>query len=467
MKQVLAVCLVCVALPAVVYATPYVAPEEAMKMSGSEDQIVLRSVGPHTLSYSYDPLTRYQMCADFITTLQVSDTSAAAYGGMREGEHMLNIIQTDNTSESIWIWSHYYALTGSDDYHDNVDAAWTYCMNYPAYDEEGGDDRVTGYYRVYNCGWALRAEMEYRQVYGDNTYESYADSCASYLCHNFLYLYYPTGMYRRVNGMIEAWAIGNLYEYGVYTGDPVLVTRAADLADSVRAWAETNPNKFHWKEWAMGGGAVMWGVVKSYFQEYPSGLETWVETYAPYLDTEVDSSDYQNAWRAWAALGQNTASEVLASDVYCAYFKHLADTLVLNDGDSDGGIPVTDPEPDDQDQSWVTNYLGFMCMDRLIVTAGLAGRSDTRPAALKVSAAPLPSAGLPTLHLVMDRPGRVVVEVYDVAGRTIASRNVGALGPGFHSIGLTDIGSDVGSGVYFYSLKSGREVAKGKFVVLK
>jgi hypothetical protein len=467
MKQLLLVCLVCLAVPAVVYGTPYIPPEEAMEMSGREDHIVLESVGPRTLDFTYDPLTRYQMGADFIVTMQVSDTSAMAYGGMREGEHMLSVIQTDNTSESIWIWSHYYALTGSDDYHDNVDAAWEYCMNFPAYDEEGGDDRVTGYYRVYNCGWALRAEMEYRQVYGDNTYQAYADSCASYLCHNFLYLYFPVGMYRRVNGMIEAWAIGNLYEYGVFTGDPVLVARAVDLADSVKTWSETNVNKFHWKEWAMGGGAVMWGVVNSYFQEYPSGVETWVETYAPYLDTEVDSSDYQNAWRAWAALGQNTASVVLDSDVYGAYFKHLADTLVANDGDSDGGIPVTDPEPDDQDQSWVTNYLGFMCMDPIIVTAGIAARDPVPAGGLEVSVAPLPSADLPTLLLALARPGRVFVEVYDVTGRTVASRTVGPLGRGAHSIGLADFGKHVGPGVYFYSLRSGTEVARGKCIVLK
>jgi hypothetical protein len=467
MKRLLLVCLVCLAVPAVVYATPYIPPEEGMKATGSEEHVVSKPAGPRTLGFSYDPLTRYEMCADFIVTMQVSDTAMVTYGGMREGEHMLSVIQTDNTSESIWIWSHYYALTGSDNYHDNVDAAWTYCMNFPAYDEEGGDDRVTGYYRVYNCGWALRAEMEYRQVYGDNTYQAYADSCASYLCHNFLWLYFPAGMYRRLNGMVEAWAIGNLYEYGVYTGNPVFVARAVDLADSVKTWAESNPNKFHWKEWAMGGGAVMWGIVKSYFQEYPAGLETWVETYAPYLDTEVDSSDYQNAWRGWAALGQTTASEVLDSDVYGDYFKHLADTLIANDGDNDGGIPVTDPEPDDQDQSWVTNYLGYMCMDRLITTSGTAGRHDVQPSGLKVSVGPVPSADLPQLHFTLDASAHVRVAVYDVTGRMVAGKHMGRLQGGDHSVGFSDVTHEIKPGIYFYNLRSGREVAKGKFIVLK
>ena len=197
MLRISTVALACMLLPVCALATPYIPPEEAMQMTSPEPEFSFARGLPSPFDYVYDPLVRFQMGADFITTLQVSDTSLAAYGGMREGEHMLNVIQTDNTSESIWIWTHYYALTGDDAYHDNIDAAWEYCMNYPAYNEEGDNNQVTGYYRRYNCAWALRAEMEYRQVYGDNTYEAYADSCASYLCHNPLKLRGLVGMARR------------------------------------------------------------------------------------------------------------------------------------------------------------------------------------------------------------------------------------------------------------------------------
>ena len=205
MTRVVAICLGVVLIPCVLSATPYVPPHEGFAVPYKADQPFLRGIPRGFSKYTYDPLDRFGMCADFITTLQVSDTSAIAYGGMREGEHMLTVIQTDNTSESIWIWTHFYRRTSQDDYHDNIDAAWEYCMNYPAYDEEGGSDLVTGYYRVYNCAWALRAEMEYEDVYGDTTYSAYADSCASYLCHNPLMLRYPTGMYRRLNGMVMGW----------------------------------------------------------------------------------------------------------------------------------------------------------------------------------------------------------------------------------------------------------------------
>ena len=207
MLRISALVLACLIVPLYASATPYVPPEEGMKVTATEQEFSFARGAPAPFDYGYDPLVRFQMGADFITTLQVSDTSLAAYGGMREGEHMLNVIQTDNTSESIWIWSHYYALTGNDDYRDNIDAAWEYCMSHPAYNEEGDNSQVTGYYRRYNCAWALRAEMEYRQVYGDNTYSAYADSCASYLCHNPLKLRGLVGMYRRLNGLIMGWAV--------------------------------------------------------------------------------------------------------------------------------------------------------------------------------------------------------------------------------------------------------------------
>jgi hypothetical protein len=469
MKRVLLIGLICCIYPAAAYATPYIPPEEGFKMSSLDEEVVLGAGMPRTQSYEYDPLTRLLMGADFIVTMQVSDTSAMTYGGMREGEHMLDVIQTDNTSESIWIWTHCYSLTGLDEYHENIDAAWEYCMNFPAYDEEGGDNRVTGYYRVYNCSWALRAEMEYSQVYGDASYQAYAESCASYLCHHPMYLNFPSGMYRRVNGMIMGWAVGNLYDYGAYVGNATYMSKAVDYADSVRMWAEGNANKFHWKEWAMDGGVVMWGVVNSYFEDDPTGLETWVETYAPYLDTEVDSSDYQNAWRAWAALGQITAGEVLGSEVYCGYFKHLADTLVLNDGDLDGGIPVTDPESDDRDQSWVTNYLGFMCMDPQIAMAGLASRPGGNAPSLDVSAGPMPSDGLPRLMFNLAEASQVSVTVYDVAGRSVTCRDAGLLGRGFHSVALNEglAGNQVSPGIYFYRLHYGTGVANGKVIVLR
>lgn len=469
MSRFCVVLLVCLALPLGAFATPYVGPEEAMNRSAGDRGIRLGQTLPDLLDYEYDPLVRFGMAADFITTLQVDDTSSAAYGGMREGEHLLSIIQTDNTSESIWMWTHYYSLTGEDTYHENIDAAWEYCMSHPAYNEEGDNSPKTGYYRRYNCAWALRAEMEYRQVYGDTAYAWYGDSCASYLCHNPLILKVPYGMYRKLNGLIMGWAVGNLYEYGTYVGNPVFVSKAVDMADSLKDWVDANPNKLHWMEWAMEGGAVMWGLVNSYFEDYPTGLEAWVDSVAPFLNTEIDSSQYQNAWRGWAALGQFTAGTVLDSPVYNGYFTHLADTLVLNDGDSDGGIPVIDAEPDDHDQSWVTNYLGYMCMDKMLVISGLA-RGDAVPArGLEVIAGPVPAFDSPLIRFALPAPSDVVIEVFDVRGRSVYAEHLGALESGSHTLSLFGGPGKAppSAGVYFYVLRSGTDVAKGKVVMLR
>ena len=469
MLRICAVMVVCLFISVVALATPYVGPEEAMKITTGDHGVSMGRGLPSTFDYEYDPLARFTNSCLFITTLQVDDTLSASYGGMREGEHLLSIIQTDNTSESIWIWTHYYALTGDDSFHDNVDAAWEYCMNHPAYNEEGDDDPTTGYYRRYNCSWALRAEMEYRRVYGDYTYAAYGDSCASYLCHNPLILKVPYGMYRKLNGLIMGWAVGNLYAYGQDTGNPAFISKAIDMADSLRDWADANPNKLHWMEWAMEGGAVMWGVVNSWFQEYPVGLEDWVENNAPYLDTEIDSSEYQNAWRGWAALGQNTAAEVIDSPLHAAYFKHLADTLVLNDRDLDGGIPVIDGQPDDYDQSWVTNYMGFMCMDKLLTTSGVASRTDERAQGLRAVATPVPALDVPVLHFALPGPSRVRLSVFDIRGRSVVRRDLGVMDGGSHTISLFEAPDDLPcpAGVYFYVLSSGRDVAKGKVIMLR
>jgi hypothetical protein len=66
-------------------------------------------------------------------------------------------------------------------------------------------------------------------------------------------------------------------------------------------------------------------------------------------------------------------------------------------------------------------------------------------------------------------PSRVSVTVYDVAGRSVTSRDAGILRPGFHSIALNEglTGGEVSPGLYFYTLRYGTELANGKVVVLR
>lgn len=323
-----------------------------------------------------DYMEHYALLAGFLQVHQVWDPGGPDHGGMREGEHLPNIIETDNTAEAIWVWSHYYELTGDNQYYPNVEAAWEYVMAHPAYNEEGPAPGPYAYYKVYNCAWALASEVKYRHVYGDDSFVWYSDTCATFV------IAYPLDVhagapYSQLNGPVLGWAVGSLYAYGEDVGSEPYKAGAAVLGDTVRTWIEELPLRLTIKYWAMSGGAPLWGVLNSYYRAYPEGTVDWATEYAPYLDTEVYSGTFQNAYRGWYALGHDAAWEATADTTYKRFHVHYADTLVANDGDLDGGIPGSDPEPDTQDQSWVSNYLGYMGLDILLPVGDVAIAPDT------------------------------------------------------------------------------------------
>jgi len=96
---------------------------------------------------------RFISACRFLDEMQEHDEDSNNYGGMHEGEgdDLWRIVQTDNTQEAIVDWCIYAEFfDDSDTYSDNVEAAWVYNNNFPAWEEEGGDN---GYYRIHNCGW--------------------------------------------------------------------------------------------------------------------------------------------------------------------------------------------------------------------------------------------------------------------------------------------------------------------------
>jgi hypothetical protein len=369
--------MICVLFAGRSIATPYVSPEAireeyvcrqneklARGIVESERAIGYISEGSRRL-FDYDYPYHFDLEAEFITTLQVDDPGNPDDGGMREGEHLPDIIQSDNTQESIWVWCRYQELHGDDRYNENIEDAWGYVMRFPAYSEEGGSGPL-GYYRVYNCGWGLQAEMIYRDVFADTTYKSYADSICGYLDENRLNLYYPVPPYRLLNGMVQGWAVGGLYDYAVREGNDEYRAISLDIAADVKEWIEDEPETFLSEEvWAMSGGAAVWGVINSYFREYPEELPDWIAQYGPLLDSYEEYGEWHNAWNGWYALGHYTLWCGSGEMPYKGYHRALTDILVGQDGDEDGGIPVSEGEPDDQDQSWVSNYLAFMCLEPL------------------------------------------------------------------------------------------------------
>jgi hypothetical protein len=63
-----------------------------------------------------------------------------------------------------------------------------------------------------------------------------------------------------------------------------------------------------------------------------------------------------------------------------------------------------------------------------------------------------------------ESPARL--EMMDVAGRVLASRQVGTLGPGYHSLDLSDGGS-VRPGVYFLRLTQHGSEVRARAVVVR
>jgi len=445
-------------------ATPYWTAEDAER--ARQEAPLERPALPPPTRGAADPLDDFVAAVWFIASMQVSDSTSADYGGIREGEHLLEIIQTDNTSESIWMFSRYFELTGDAAILPYLEASWTYVNNHPAYDEEGGFLPCCGYYRHYNCGWALRAGLKYEEVFADPTHQAYVDSCANYLVANNLNLS-GNQFNVDVNPPVLAWAAGNLRAYGVAKSDPDWMLNGWLRGNRVKGWVEANPAILGTEEWAMSGGAVMWGLLESYFDEFPGEEAAWVATYAADMDTVSDAGSWENAWQGWYALGEKRLEESTGDGVWGD--RHLALTeylLAFDDTDDDGGIPANPNDLDTQDQAWVTAYLGFMGLEPLIQTGtdAPAVAAQPRPLVLRANRPnPFPSAT--TIPFELREPGRVVLDVVDVSGRRVARLVDRVLAAGPHAAewnGRDAVGRSAPAGVFFVRLesRSGRESRK-------
>jgi hypothetical protein len=362
-------------LPVILPATPYWTPEDYEKYQNSipaapgsahEPALIPRSEIPRTADV-YALLYEYVQICDFLTSMQELDPLNPAYGGMHEGESadLWAIVQTDNTQEAIRVWSLYAGWSGDlDTYRDPILAAWIYTMNFPAYDEEGTD---SDYYRVHNCGWGIVAEAYYRAVYGDSSFLWYADSCAAYIRTHRLPYTGTTEFYQRLHPLVEGWAAGTLYAYGIERGDSSAVEHALEVGSDVQAWLEANPNRLNNNEvWAMSGGTALWGVCKSVFAQDPAAGETWLPVYLPYMDVYAGPGQWNNAWNTWYAHAYHACAAVLDDSTCTAFAFALVDTLLDGDTDDDGGIPATSSDPPTMDQSWVSCYLNYMGLAPLI-----------------------------------------------------------------------------------------------------
>jgi len=379
-------------------ATPYWTAQDYQKLQGA----IIKAPGAPTISGmasgrpgiaeldEYALLFEYVQICDFLTVMQESNPISPDYGGMHEGEtpDLWAIVETDNTQEAIRVWSEYADLSGDlETYRGNIEAAWIYTMNYPAYNEEGTE---SDYYRVHNCGWALVAESKYREVYGDTSFLWYADSCAEYIqAHRLNYTGSP-GFYDNVHPLVEGWGAGTLFGYGTEQSDSIAVVAALDIGSDVQAWIEASPNRLNSNEvWALCGGTALWGVCRSAFAADTAAGQAWLPQYLPYMDTYASFGEWNNSWNVWYAHAYHASAAVTQNPFYTNYAFVLVDTLLDSDTDNDGGIVATSSNPPTMDQSWVSCYLDFMGLEPLILQSpaldaaafGFAAPDSTYPVA--------------------------------------------------------------------------------------
>ena len=329
-------------------------------------------------SWSY--IHEFFQTAAFIASMQVDDSLDPEYGGIIEGEDALNIVETDNTQEAIWVWSRYYQLTGDTIYFENLRRAWIYVMNHPAYLEEGGD---SDYYRVWNCGLALFCEMIYRNTFNDTTFSWYADTCVEYMYAHPLPFDQPT--YQMLHPKVTSLAAGMLYQYGIEQNNQVYKDTALAYGERVKAWIEADPStNINNEQWAMSGGTAVWGICRSVFDADTAAGQSWLGTYIPYMKYYQPTGTWNNSWNIWYANAYNGSARILGNTTYVDYHHSLTDTLLAQDYDDDGGVPPTSTWGPNQDHAWVSTYMVFMGFENLMdsikdVDAGVTGITASGP----------------------------------------------------------------------------------------
>ena len=358
------------------FATPYWTAQDYQRYQGriikSPDTPTISGIAsgrPGTAELDeYALLFEYVQICDFLTVMQEQNPLSPDYGGMHEGEtpDLWAIVETDNTQEAIRVWSEYADLSGDlETYRGNIEAAWVYTLNYPAYNEEGTE---SDYYRVHNCGWALVAEGKYREVYSDTSFLWYADSCAGYIqTHRLSYTGSP-GFYDNVHPLVEGWGAGTLYGYGIERSDSTALAGALDIGSDVQSWIEASPNRLNSNEvWALCGGTALWGICRSVFAADTAAGQAWLPQYLPYMDTYASFGEWNNSWNVWYAHAYHASAAITQNPLYTSYAYFLVDTLLDSDTDNDGGIVATSTNPPTMDQSWVSCYLDFMGLEPLIL----------------------------------------------------------------------------------------------------
>ena len=321
----------------------------------------IRARSPMPLRDLREILGQFRQTCTFLDSMQDHDPESGVFGGLHEGEgdQLWAIIETDNTQEAIRVWCEYADYFADPDrFRANVEDAWTYCDSFPAWDESAPNE----FYAMHNAGWGLIATIGYRRVYGDDR-DEYGRRCAEHLIENVPEI--TPNMQDNLMPLVAGWSAGTLYEYGWAMDNRDYQLEAVRIAEEVKEWIESNPDRLSRNEiWALCGGTAMWGVIRTLAREDTTAAE-WMPNLLENMDVLAGRGNWNNSWNIWYAHAWLSAYEFFGDEDYLHNAETILDSLLVQDTDDDGGLPATIGDPDNRDQAWVSAYTAWMGLRNL------------------------------------------------------------------------------------------------------
>ncbi len=314
---------------------------------------------------------------EFFAYWQLMDIDSAEHGGIIEAEtgELRDVIQTDNTQEVVWDWAFYTNRSGDETYLENIDSAWVYLGNFPAYEEELSEISPTFtsyYYRVWNSALGLLMLRGLRDFLGE-TYYGYADSCVDVVMNHRLPMDTEWESINGLHALVNAFAAGCLYQWGLDYTTVEYCDTAVSIAYQVQEWIDLDTaGHLAYSNWAMSSGTVIWGMMNSRFTAMPESLDAWLDTYGPFIPNGIappatyDPYVWDNSWNIWFANGFRAIWNLTGESEYYSRFRIILDDLLAQDTDDDGGIPASAVGPDYEDMTWISAYLLLYAMDWVI-----------------------------------------------------------------------------------------------------
>jgi len=314
---------------------------------------------------------------DFWAYWQLMDIDSAEHGGIIEAEtgELRDVIQTDNTQEVVWDWAFYTDRSGDSTYLENIDSAWVYLGNFPAYMEELSeiDPTFTSYYyRVWNSSLGLLMLRGLRDFLGE-TYPGYADSCVDVVMFERLPMDTEWESINGLHALVNAFAAGCLYQWGLDYTTVEYCDTAVSIAYQVQEWIDRDTvGHLAYSNWAMSSGTIIWGMMNSRFTAMPESLDAWLDIYGPYIPNGIAPPDdydpyvWDNSWNIWFANGFRAIWNLNGDLDYYTKYRTILDNLLVQDTDDDGGIPASAVGPDYEDMTWISAYLLLYAMDWVI-----------------------------------------------------------------------------------------------------